>query len=152
MTARFKSFVASKWLRYTLIALSGLAVVVLVFGAGYVAGRLSVLPVVFARGQPRDLGSRTGHGAIGVIESIDGQRITIQSRDGKLETILVNDDTRFDKNLQKISFTDLKLKDQIVVLGSPNDDGEINARLIGLIEPSNSRFFFGNFSPPVKPK
>jgi hypothetical protein len=81
-----------------------------------------------------------------------GQRITVQSRDGKFATILVNSDTKFDKNFDKILFADLKLNDQVIVIGSPNESGEINARLIGLIDPSTFRFPIRTVPLPTKSK
>lgn len=155
MIERIRSFFASKWLRYSLIALSGLIAVAVVFGAGFAAGRWSASPFevfgLFTR-TPREFTIRSGHGAIGTIQSIEGQRITIQSRDGKLATIIVVNDTRFDKDFKQISFTDLKLNDTIVVIGSPNDSGEINARLIGLVNPSTFRFPPRNFPAPTRSK
>ncbi len=155
MIARFRSFFANKWLRRGLLALSGLFVLTLVFGAGFAAGRWSTSP--FSAAGPifrvtRSIASKSGHGAIGMIQSIDGQKITIQTRDGKLETILVNDDTRFDKNFEKISFSDIKVSDQIVVIGSPNEEGEIKAKLIGLVDPSTFRFPGRNIPFPTKSK
>lgn len=155
MIARFKTFFASQWLRISLTALSGLIAVAVVFGAGFFAGRWSASPLgffgLFTRA-PREFTVRTGHGAIGTIQSIEGQRITIQSRDGKLATILVSSETRFDKNFEKIPFTDLKMNDQIVVIGSPNDSGEIKARLIGLVDLSKFRFPARTFPAPSKSK
>ncbi len=149
MMERFRVFVANKWLRYGLIALGGLFVLTLVFGAGFVAGRWSASPF---RALPltarRDLTFKSGHGAIGMIRAIEGQKITIQSRDGKLETVLVSNDTQFDKNFKKISYSDLKINDPIVVIGSPNEDGEIDARLVGLIDPTTIRFPSRNFLSP----
>ncbi len=153
MIERFRSFFTNKWLRFSLIGLSGLAVLVLVFGAGFAVGRWNASPFGFfgvSTRAPREFTIRTGHGAIGMIQAIEGQRITIQSRDGKLATILVNNDTKFDKNLEKILFTDLKPNDQIIVIGSPNEDGEINARLIGLVDPSTFRFPFRTMPLPTK--
>lgn len=152
MIGRFESLFASKWLRYGLVAISGLIVLILVFGAGFAAGRWSASPFGQFVRTSRDVTSRSGHGAIGMVQTIDGQKITIQSRDGKLETILVSDDTKFDKNFQKISFSDLKVNDQIVVIGSPNEDGEINARLIGLVDPSTFRLPVRNFPGPTRTK
>lgn len=155
MIARFTTYFASKWPRISLIALCGLIAVAVVFGAGFIAGRWSASPFglfgVFTRA-PREFTVRTGHGAIGTIQSIEGQRITIQSRDGKLATILVSSETRFDKNFEKIPFSDLKMNDQIVVIGSPNDSDEIKARLIGLVDPSKFRFPVRTVPAPGKSK
>lgn len=153
MIARIGSIFANKWLRYGLIGLGSLTLAVLVFAAGFAAGRWSASSFgPFARVQQREFNFRSGHGAIGMIQTIDGQKITIQSRDGKLETILVNNDTKFDKNFQQISFSDLKLNDTIVVIGSPNDEGEINARLVGLVDPGTFRLPGKNFPQPTKSK
>ncbi len=155
MVAKFESLAKTKWLRYSLITLAGMLVLTLVFGAGFAAGRWSVSPLLLVGSlsqAPRMVAFKTGHGAFGAIQTIEGQRITVQSRDGKLQTILVDNDTRFDKDFKQISFTDLKVNDQIVVIGSPNADGEINARLIGLVDPSTFRFPVRTLTSPRKSK
>jgi hypothetical protein len=64
MMGRFGSPAASKWLRYGLVALSGLTILALVFGAGFAFGRMSASPlgpfsVMTRRG---DIPFKSGHG------------------------------------------------------------------------------------------
>ncbi len=125
----------SRWLKSGLIALGAILVLAFVFGAGFYAGRASAFPLGAFPNLPRG-GNRSGHGAIGAIQSIDGPKITIKMRDGKTQIILVDSDTRLEKNFLKVGLADFKVSDQIIVIGSPNSDGEIKARLVGIVDPS----------------
>lgn len=123
------------WLRTSFIALGAVLAFAIIFATGFWLGRRSVMPFEplrqFARAAPRH-----GHGATGMIQEIAEQKIFIKTRDGKLQTIVVNAETRFDKNFQKISKSDLKVDDQVIVLGFPDSENQIVARLVGLIDPS----------------
>ena len=123
------------WLKNVLVALGVALAIVLVFGAGFVVGRQSASPF---RAFPNSAQARnrSGHGAIGTIQSIEGQKITIQIRDGKTQVILVDENTRLEKKFQKASLADFKVNDQVVAIGSPNAEGEIHARLVGIVDPS----------------
>jgi hypothetical protein len=142
----------SKWFHYGLIILASFFILALVFGAGFAVGKWTAPPFNAFRPVQRTNNFRSGHGAVGVIQSIQGQTITVQSRDGDLETVLVGNDTRFDENFEDISFGDLKVNDHIIVIGSPNSDGAINARLIGLVDPSSPRVPGRNFPSPTGSK
>ncbi len=139
----------NKWLRRGLIATGAALAIMCVFGAGFVAGRWNASPVGGPFAPPvRGLFFLRGHGAIGVIQEINDQTITLQTRDGKTQTILIDNNTRFDKNFRKISLGDLQVGDQILVIGSPSADGQINARLVGVMDPSSRPFPWRNFPPP----
>lgn len=121
------------WLKNILVALGVALAMVLVFGAGFYVGRQSQFPLR-ASGNPAQAINRGGHGAIGTIQSIDGQRITIQTRDGKTQVVVVDSETRLEKQFQKASLIDFKIDDQVVAIGSPNAEGEIKARLVGIVD------------------
>jgi hypothetical protein len=124
-----------RWLKSVLVALGiGLAIV-FVFGAGFVVGRQSASPFRPFQNSSR-AENHSGHGAIGTIQSIDGQRMTIQTRDGKTRVILVDETTRLEKKFQKAALTDFKINDQVIAIGSPNANGEIQARLVGIVDSS----------------
>lgn len=133
------------WLRTSLVALAAVIALTIVFGAGFWMGRRSAMPFDPSRPQAR-VAPRHGHGATGTIQEIAEPRIVIRTRDGKLQTIVVDADTRFDKNFQNISMKDLKINDTVIVLGSPDSEDQITARLVGLIDPSMP---FRGFPSPV---
>jgi len=63
-----------------------------------------------------------GHGAVGKIVSI-------------ALPLVLSDSTEILKYRDDITTTDLKVGDFIVVLGTPNDDGQVEAKLIRTIPP-----------------
>ncbi|MBI3335020.1 MAG: hypothetical protein HY001_00785 [Candidatus Portnoybacteria bacterium] len=101
------------------------------------------------------------YGIFGSVIKIDGDTIIMKSRDGVEEIVLVSDGTVIRRGRETLKISDLKADDLIVVLGSPNDQGQIEAKFIRLFGdktkkespdkcPSYSRFFkwlcFQNYS------
>lgn len=126
----------NKWLKIGLLGLAGIVLVALVFGAGFYIGRLS------GRGIPppisslqRSLFGNGGHGATGAIEEIQDKTITLTLRDGTSQQITTDGATRIERNLKKISFADLKVGDRIIVVGAPDAQGKLKARVIRLVDP-----------------
>jgi hypothetical protein len=123
------------WLKSGLIALGAVLVVAIAFGAGFILGHASASPSTPPQ-NPARLGNRAGHGAIGTIEAIENQRITIRTRGGKSQILLIDDETRLERFFQNATLAEFKVKDQVVAIGSPNSAGEIKARLVGVVDPS----------------
>ena len=75
------------------------------------------------------------NGVFGEIININNQTITIKGIDNIEKSILVGDKTtlRFQRDDKK--FSDLKIGDSIVVVGQPNDNGQIEANLIRVMPP-----------------
>ena len=87
-------------------------------------------------GMMRGFGDRdlpSGHGAIGKIVRLSLPTITVAGSDNLEKTILLTDDTVIRKLRSSIKATDLKIDDFIVVIGSPNDTGQVIAKLIRLM-------------------
>jgi hypothetical protein len=70
------------------------------------------------------------HGVFGTVIKIDGSTILVKEKDNIERIVLVSDKTFIINRRQKISLSDLKIDDNVVVLGSPNEKGQIEARLI----------------------
>lgn len=70
------------------------------------------------------------HGVSGAILKINDNIIVIQGQDGIEKTILASNSTIIKKYRETTAFGDLKITDTIVVIGSPNDNGQIEAKLI----------------------
>jgi len=121
--------------RRGLLISSTVVILILVFGAGFVAGRWSMRPT------ERTLTNQVvpgGHGAVGTIQSIEDKMLTLQSRDGLVQ-VRVDAKTRIESapKRKKIELTDLKIGDRVVVIGSPNEQGQIIANLISTLAPLN---------------
>lgn len=80
---------------------------------------------------------RNGHGASGTITSISDSTIIIKDRDNKENTILVSDKTIIKNGQADIKITDLKKDENMVVIGSPGDNGVINADLVRVFSDRN---------------
>jgi hypothetical protein len=70
------------------------------------------------------------HGAVGEIVKIEDGVITVATPDNFEKAIRVNDDTLIRKFRDSITVSDLVVGDRVVVIGSPNDSSEVEARLI----------------------
>ena len=129
----------NKWLRFGFIVASSVLALGIVFGAGIFVGR--------ANGRldgPRPvrwfaLFSNGAHGAIGQVEKIEGQTVTLVLRDGSFQTVLLDKETRIEKNHQRITPGDLHQGDRIQVIGSPDSQGRIQARWVRvMVNPRNN--------------
>lgn len=85
-------------------------------------------------GNFEDRGFRNGHGAAGVIISINGNNLVIKNPNGDENTAMVTDKTIIKKRHEDIEFEDLQQNDPIVVIGTPNDNGVIQADIIRVFE------------------
>ena len=70
------------------------------------------------------------HGAIGKIIKKELPTIIVQDKDNTEKVILIKDDTEIQEMRQKITGNELKLDDFIVVIGNPNEKGQIEAKFI----------------------
>ncbi|MFA5831018.1 MAG: hypothetical protein WC878_04285 [Candidatus Paceibacterota bacterium] len=70
------------------------------------------------------------HGTIGKIASIVLPKIMIADRDGVEKTVIVGAKTDIRRFRDSIKPEELKVGDFITVIGEPNDEGQIEARLI----------------------
>ncbi len=86
--------------------------------------------------------SRDGHGAIGLVESVEPYRITIRNRDGQ-RVVVVSQDTYILKGSERPSSTsatigpdgltnipEIRPGVRIVAMGRPGANGELEARAI----------------------
>jgi len=70
------------------------------------------------------------HSGLGQIIKIDGNNLTVKDQANIEKTILVNDKTAIIRDRQNIVIADLKVNDKIIVIGRPNDQGQIESTLI----------------------
>jgi hypothetical protein len=70
------------------------------------------------------------NGAVGKVIKITLPTIIVQDKDNTEKVILIKDDTKIEKMRTEIKATDLAVDDFIVVIGSPNAEGQIEAKFI----------------------
>lgn len=96
-------------------------------------GRTDFGPGQFMRGMMRDIDGRdfrNAHGLAGTIISITDNNLVVKDRDGKENTVAVSDQTVIKSGRNDLKIGDLKVNDQVVVMGQPGDNGVVNAALI----------------------
>jgi hypothetical protein len=79
-----------------------------------------------------------GHGSVGEIIKIDENNLIVKGKRDVEKVILVNEKTVIKSGFKNIKVSDLKIGDIIVVIGSPNDKGQIEAKLIRVFPPKTS--------------
>ncbi len=73
------------------------------------------------------------HGATGKIIKIEAPKIIVQDNDHTEKIVLIQSNTEIERGRFEIKVEDLKVDDFIVVLGTPDDTGVIDAKLIRVI-------------------
>lgn len=92
-----------------------------------------------------------GHGAFGEIIELNDSSFIIKGRENIEKVIVITKDTVIKKGRETV-LDELKVGDQVTIIGSPNEDGQIEAKLIRVfsedsvmqfpLERSRSHFFF----------
>jgi len=72
-------------------------------------------------------------GAAGKIIKVALPTVIVQGKDNTEKVVLLKDDTRIQKMKESITANDLKVDDFIVVIGIPNEQGQIEAKLIRIM-------------------
>ena len=73
------------------------------------------------------------HGAIGKIIKIELPTLIVQGKDNTEKVILTKEDTKLQKIREEIKVSDLKVDDFIIIIGSPNAQGQIEAKFIRVL-------------------
>jgi hypothetical protein len=97
------------------------------FGMGYSRGNITNMMKVNNGLFPN------AHGTIGKIINIQLPNIIVQDKDGTEKVIVIDNDTGIEKIKDFIKVKDLQLDDFVVVVGSPNDQGQIEAKFIRVV-------------------
>ncbi|MDE2001672.1 MAG: hypothetical protein KGI60_03880 [Patescibacteria group bacterium] len=139
-----KNFMLSRGFKIALTIIGCLVVGLLIFQAGILVGYHRAL---FAhRGANSYIGvfENPGHGpfpemsaaypntfgAIGKIVTISLPTIMVEDGNNTEKMIMTSPDTAVREFRQALSLSDLKVNDSVVIVGSPNDQGAIQAQLI----------------------
>ena len=73
------------------------------------------------------------HGTVGKILKVELPNIIVQDKDGIEKVIVVKDDTFIQKMRENMTMNSLKIDDVVTVIGSPNAQGQIEAKLIRIM-------------------
>jgi hypothetical protein len=151
-------------LKWIIVGLLAIVVIVLVFGLGVLVGekkaKFSYLWAenyhrMFAGPKAGFLGGLRmppfppfdefieGHGTFGEIIKIEGNNLVVKGRGNVEKVIIVTEKTVIKSGRKDIKFSDLKIGDMVVIIGSPNEKGQIEAKLIRVFPPKSS--FKGKF-------
>jgi hypothetical protein len=139
-----QNFIQSKFLHGVLIGIAGLVAVLAIFalGMGVGAARASR----FSRwceanerqfSQPGPMGHMgvpafpaDAHGVFGDVLSTSGTSMTVEGQDGIEHEVLFTSSTRVRSGQVDATTTDIRSNAHVGVLGDPDDQGGIEARLI----------------------
>lgn len=80
-------------------------------------------------------GPRNGHrppGVAGTIAAIDGNTLTLKTRDGQSTQVALNDQTQYRKDREPSKLSDLKVGDMVFVRGERSGDNSWQAEMVGV--------------------
>jgi len=145
-------------LKWVIIVIIGFVVVALIFSVGMLVGGMKARfsyrwaesyhknfagPQEGFLGDWRQLPPFPGdfiesHGTFGQIIKIEGDTLVIKGRGDVEKVFLVTEKTIIQSGRKDIRISDLKVDDQVVIIGSPNEEGQIEAKLIRVFPPKTS--------------
>jgi hypothetical protein len=70
------------------------------------------------------------HGTTGKIIKIELPTIIVQDKNNVEKAVLLTDDTKIQKMMDTVETKDLSVDDYVIVIGSPNEQGQIEAKFI----------------------
>jgi len=155
-------------LKWIIIGVVAFVVLVLAFGAGMFIGEIKArFSYRWAENYHRNFGGPQngfmgelkmmppnsefieGYGAFGQIIKIESSAIIIKGRGDVEKIIVIKDDTVIKRLRNTIKLKDLKIDEYIMVIGDPNDAGQIEAKLIRVLSPMQSSFNSPLFRAPL---
>ncbi len=139
-------------LKWVIIGLAGFVIVVLIFGAGVKVGAMKAkYSYRWAENYHKNFaGPRAGffgdwrnfpkgdfiesRGTFGEIIKINDSDLVIKGQGDMEKIVLISEKTTVEKGKETIKKDELKVGDRIVVIGSPNEQGQIEAKLIRIFK------------------
>ena len=139
-------------LKWIIIGIAGFIVIILIFSAGiFIGGAKARFSYRWAENYHQNFAGPGGgfvgdwrkmppmpmpdnfidsRGAFGNIIKIDTSNFVIKERGDVEKVIVINDNTVIKNAGNTVKIDELKVGDSVVVIGSPNDQGQINAEFI----------------------
>jgi len=145
----FLHFFQSKPFVAVILIIFGLALLAGVFSLGVMVGyRKAGFSYAWGENYQRNFGGprggffqafnedfTEGHGVFGQIIKIDGSTLVIKGQDNVEKIVLIKDDTVIRRLTETVKISELKIDDNVVVIGNPNSSGQIEAKFIRLLPP-----------------
>ena len=153
MNINIKEYIKSQSFKGTIVGILITIVILIIFQAGIAVGeRRASFAQRFGDNfeknfrDPRDGGFMQmgiplgtdmpgGHGAVGEIVSVSLPFVVVAGPDNLEKTIVVTDTTEIREFRNTIEVSELMVGDFVIVLGTPNDEGQVEAKLIRLAPP-----------------
>lgn len=151
MNTKIKKYIQSlsepKKFSRVMYGLGAVVIAVVIFQAGMFVGfHKASFGRSWGENYSRNFGPRSGklpgpmpenfpnsHGAIGKIIKVELPTLILEDKDGTEKIILITDDTKIRKMREEGTGADLTVDSYIVVIGSPNTSGQIEAKLIRML-------------------
>jgi len=145
----FKKFAESKSFKKLIYVLGTIFILSLVFQAGMFVGfKKASFSRDWGNNYERNFGPRRGvpdfmidnmreipnaHGAIGKIIKVELPNIVVLDKDQTEKIIIIKDDTSILERREVLNKESLAVDQFIVVIGNPNDKGQIEAKIIRIM-------------------
>jgi hypothetical protein len=130
------------WVRWTAGVLAAVVIFLIAFGLGVSVGYQKAifssewgmnyernfsgtLPVITEGNMPLN-----AHGAAGTVIDVSASGMSVRDEDNDEQSIIVASDTVIRKMEATISLGDVMVGDHVVVIGSPNSSGQVEAHFI----------------------
>ena len=146
MKEEIKKVFESKVAFRVLVVIGIVLVSILIFSAGVTVGfRKASFGRAWGENYARNFGMMpdrpflgqdnfpNANGAIGKIIKITLPTIIVQDKDNTEKVISIKDDTKIQKMMSVVKASDLAVDDFVVIIGSPNAQGQIEAKLIRIM-------------------
>ena len=78
------------------------------------------------------------HGTVGTVLDISSSSISVKDPNGDEQSVAVDSSTVIRELNNTITLSDIKINDQVTVLGEPNEQGQIYARFIRVFNGTSS--------------
>lgn len=130
-----ENLLQSKLFKGIILSIAGIIILVFVFGLGvFVGTKKADFSFRWAEDYHKNFGAPflNANGVFGQIININNNILTVKDNDGDNteKTVLVVTNATIIMQRKNIKLTDLNVGDNIVVIGSPNISGQIQAQLI----------------------
>ena len=79
-----------------------------------------------------------GHGIFGVVIGIYTNNLIIKDQDSMERIVVISTETTTRNNVGDMNFFDIKINDRVVIIGSPNSEGQVEAKFIRVLPPVTS--------------
>lgn len=150
----FKEFTQSKHFSKIIYIIGGLLVALVIFQAGIFVGyRNAAFSISWDKAHygnardpksifapfGRDMDDRNPHGAIGEVISVQFPTLMIKGPSGNEAIVLIGSTTSIRNMRNQASTSDIKIGDQIVTVGDPDEQGQIRATLIRIMPSFNNK-------------